>query len=366
MARSRPQTAELPACYAIVHPGLEDLAADEIQRDLGAEIRRTAPGIVVFRIDPIDERVLRMRLTEDVFLFAWGTDQLTHRAADLDSIERWTARSVDWQHLLRIHHEIRPRPKGKPSYRLVTQMDGKFVYQRRDAGKAMARGLGGHIPDSWRPAEENASVEIWLTIDGSTAVCGLRLSDRDMRHRSYKIEHRPASLRPTVAAAMVRVAALRPGQVVLDPMCGAGTLLAESLAYAERFRSDGIHTRGGDIEFAAVRAALINLRRLGRTELCRWDARQLPLANAEMDLILSNPPFGKQLSNPEEIGPLYRSMTQEYDRVLKPGGQAVLLASDAGLLREACESCRWHPTRRIRLRILGQSATISAWRKPGG
>ena len=144
MARSHSQPPEVPACYAIVHPGLEELAAEEIQRDLGAEIRRTAEGIVVFRVDAVDSRLLEMRLTEDVFLFGWGTDQLTYRATDLDQIERWTARSVDWQHLLRLHHDIRPRPKGKPSYRLVTQMDGKHVYMRKDAGKALARGLGGH------------------------------------------------------------------------------------------------------------------------------------------------------------------------------------------------------------------------------
>src|SRR5438094_843688 len=92
--------------------------------------------------------------------------------------------------------------------------------------------------------EETASEEIqrahgrefWLSIDGATAVCGLRLSDKTMRHRTYKGEHLPASLRPTVAAAMVRLAEVRPGQAVLDPTCGAGTLLAEQLLAAAKFR----------------------------------------------------------------------------------------------------------------------------------
>src|SRR5438477_142615 len=83
------------------------------------------------------------------------------------------------------------------------------------------RGLGGKCPAAWRPAEENAAVEFWLTLDGATAVCGVRLSDRTMRHRTYQLEHRPASLRPTVAAAMVRLAEVRPPHVLADPMCGA-------------------------------------------------------------------------------------------------------------------------------------------------
>ena len=299
MARSRSSPPPLPACYATVQPGLEEIAAEEIERDLKGEVKRTARGVVVFRVEPIDRRLLALRTTEDVFLLAWGTDALSYRAEDLDKIQRWTARDADWGALLRLHHAVRPRPKGRPTYRLVTQMEGKHAYLRKDAAKALARGLAGHFHDTWRPAEENAAIEAWLSIDGATAVCGLRLSDASMRHRTYKLENRPASLRPTVAAAMVRLAAARPGHVVLDPMCGAGTLLAEQLAYAERFRGAALAVHGGDIDFSAVRAAAVNLRRLGAPGLCRWDATRLPLVGASSDRIVSNPPFGKQLASPE-------------------------------------------------------------------
>src|SRR6202044_1905483 len=108
-------------------------------------------------------------------------------------------------------------------------MEGEHGYLRRDVRKALAQGLSGKFPDSWKPAEENAAIEVWLSIQEATAVCGLRLSDRTMRHRTYKLEHRPASLRPTVAAAMVRLAEVRPAQTILDPICGAGPNLAEYL-----------------------------------------------------------------------------------------------------------------------------------------
>jgi 23S rRNA G2445 N2-methylase RlmL len=225
---SRPRTPPpLPPCYALVQPGLEPVASEEIERDLGGEVKRTGRGLVVFRVPAIDDRLLGLRTVEDVFLLAWGTDQLTYRAEDLDKIRRWTSREADWNQLLRLHHAVRPKPKGKPTYWLVTQMEGKHGYRRVDARKALAQGLAGKLPASWRAAEEKAAVEVWLTIEGATAVCGLRLSDRTMRHRTYKLEHRPASLRPTVAAAMVRLAEIRPRHQVLDPMCGAGTILAE-------------------------------------------------------------------------------------------------------------------------------------------
>jgi 23S rRNA G2445 N2-methylase RlmL len=388
MAKHRP-TPELPPCYALVVPGLEPIAADEIRARLGGDVRRTERGTVVFRVPEIDGSVLRLRTAEDVFLFAWGTDQLSYRSDAPEQIRRWTRHEVDWPNLLRLHHAVRPR--GKPTFRLVTQMTGEHGFQRRDAGRALAEGLAGKFPPGWRQVEENATVEVWLTIHGATAVCGVRLSDRTMRHRTYKTEHLPASLRPTVAAAMVRLAEVEAGQTVLDPMCGAGTILGEALYVTRpRVRKRGrdsfpqesrplFRTRkrgeeaeeevprvwGGDIDLNTLHAARSNLWRLGPVFLARWDARRLPLPDACVDRIVSNPPFGKQLGRPEEIGPLYRSMAREYDRVLRPGGRAVLLVGDLTPLRDATRPLAWSPVRQVRARVLGQEAFLTVWRKGG-
>jgi tRNA G10 N-methylase Trm11 len=123
---------------------------------------------------------------------------------------------------------------------------------------------------------------------------------------------------------------------------------------------------GGDLDFGAVRAAAANLRHLGPAVLARWDARRLPLAEGSVDRVVSNPPFGKQLGRPEEIGPLYRDRVAEYDRVLRRGGHAVLLAAEAAPLRAAARAVAWKGLREVKVRILGQSAVISVWRKPEG
>jgi len=354
---SKHRATELPACYAVVLPGLEDVAAEEIKATLGAEIKRKGYGLVVFRAPEIDANILRLRTTEDVYLLAWGSDSLTHRAEDLDKIRKWTARDADWPRLLQIHHALRPKPKGKPSYHLVTQMTGTNAYRRIDAGQALAQGLVGKLPASWRLVNEDAAVEVWLTLHGTTAVCGLRLSDRTMRHRTYKLEHLPASLRPTVAGAMVWLAEARPGQTILDPMCGAGTLLAETLAAT----GGKVRAWGGDLETNALRAARINLRHNERVHLARWDATRLPLATDSVDRLICNPPFGKQLSAPEEVPVLYRRMIPEFQRVLRPGGKAVLLVSEYPPLREAARQAGWQRQREVRVRVLGQMAVLSVW-----
>lgn len=352
----------------MVQEGLESVAAEEIEQALNGSIKRTGAGIVVFRLNDIDRSVLQLRTTEDIFLYGWGTDELSYRAKDLDSIERWTER-VPWDSLLKIHHAITPKPKGKPTYRFVAQMTGVHGYRRIDALKAMSRGLAGVLPASWKHAEENASVEIWLTIHGATALCGMRLSDRTMRHRTYKYEHLPASIRPTVAAAIARLADLKPGQTVLDPMCGAGTLLAEAhLATKGRKTSEGAEWSmrfvGGDIDPGHLRAAQVNLRQFGITDLQTWDARELPIENASADRIVCNPPFGKQLSTPAEIVPLYREAVREMDRALKSGGKAVLIVADAKALRLAAERVGWKEQRHVQVRMLGQRAFIGVYRKP--
>ncbi len=352
----------LPACYAMVHRGLEEIAADEITRDFGGEVKKSGRGIVAFRLPELDRELLRLRTVEDVFLLAWGSDELPYTSEALERIEQWT-RKAPWQDLLRWHHAIHPKPAGKPTYWLVAQMAGQHGYRRIDARRALARGLAGVFPSRWRMAEANAAVEVWLTIQGTQAVCGLRLSDRTMRHRPYKREHVPASLRPTVAAAIVRLAGTGPGMVVLDSMMGAGTILAEQAEWARERGWPDLHLWGGDRDRFAVQAALINLRRFRPEILARWDSCQLPLPTNSVDRVLCNPPYGRQLGTEENLHDLYRRAVHEWNRVLKPAGRAVLLVGDPRPLLDAIRPVGWSAQRQYRLRLLGLPAFLSVWRK---
>lgn len=367
MSRSGRPTAEkpLPPLYAMTHGGIETIAADEITRDLDGEVKKTSRGLVVFRVDELTDAVLELRTTEDVFLLAWGSNSLTYTAADLDTIRTWTARKADWPHLFKLHHKLRPKTKGRPTYHIVCQMQGEHGFRRADAREAFVAGLQGKIPHGWQYSNENAWLELWLSIYSKTAVCGVRLSDRTMRHRTYKLEHIAASLRPTVAAAMVRLAGIGPGMTVLDPMCGAGTILAEALDIAgKRSRAGKVHVVGGDVDPNAVFVASQNLEKMGPVDLARWDATALPLETTSVDRIVSNPPFGKQLSSIDQIGPLYEAASAEWDRVLRPGGRAVLLAMEQEGLRRVLMARKWSISRQIRVRLLGQPAVLSVWNKP--
>ena len=115
-----------------------------------------------------------------------------------------------------------------------------------------------------------------------------------------------------------------------------------------------------------LRAAASNLHKVGPALLAHWDATRLPLASTSVDRVICNPPFGKQISTPEEIGPLYRGAVRECHRVLKPGGRAVFLVSEPDALRNAVKVHHWQPSRELRVEVLGQPATIGVWRSRAG
>ncbi len=369
MSRNRrPASADhpTPALYAMTHSGLEAVAAEEIVRDLGGEVKKVSRNLVVFRLNTITPDVVKLRTTEDVFLLAWGSNSLTYRADDLQTIQSWTARKAKWADLFKVHHAIRPKTKGKPTYRIVCQMSGEHGYRRTDARDSFRAGLAQHFQKGWLPAAENAWLEAWLTIVDDRAVCGLRLSDRTMRHRTYKHDHIAASLRPTMAAAMVRLAGAGPGMTVLDPMCGAGTIPAEQVELSNKRKAGGVRVLAGDLDPQAVFVASENLAKFGGVDIARWDATKLPLAAESVDRIVCNPPFGKQLLRIEDIPPLYTNFARECDRVLRPGGRAVFLVAEQKALAGPLQGRGWTCTRQFRVRILGTLAVMSVWQKPGG
>ena len=59
-----------------------------------------------------------------------------------------------------------------------------------------------------------ADLNVRLFIEHETASVGLRLGQVPLQERRWKRAHRPGSLKPPVAAAMLRLAGLAPGQDV--------------------------------------------------------------------------------------------------------------------------------------------------------
>ena len=133
----------------------------------------------------------------------------------------------------------------------------------------------------WEIADP-ADLEIWiLEFSRRRFSVGFRMTPSDHRRRGGRQIERPASLRPVVAAAMLRLPG--PGQrLVLDPFCGGGTILQEAMAV----RRVAI---GSDISEEAIVASEANVP---GALLIQADASALPFRESSCDAIVSNLPFG--------------------------------------------------------------------------
>ncbi|MGH8880590.1 MAG: TRM11 family SAM-dependent methyltransferase [Stackebrandtia sp.] len=143
----------------------------------------------------------------------------------------------------------------------------------------------------------------------------------------------PASTNPVIASVMVRLAKIEAGQTVLDPMCGAGTLLATAEAMAS-----GARLLGSDHDRRWVRATRDNIA--AAAKLWRGDARKLPLADGSVDRMVANLPFGKRVGSHTGNKTLYPAVLGELARVLTAKGRAVLLTEDKRLFTETVQRTR--------------------------
>jgi len=157
-----------------------------------------------------------------------------------------------------------------------------------------------------------------------------------------------------VAAALASLVGVRPGMKVLDPCCGAGTILIEA-----QFHQAEIW--GGDIDLQAVRAARQNAAEANApVGLQCWDACSLPIADESVDRVISNLPWGRAVRTPGSLKILYAGIGTEIERVLIPGGQVAILTNQPDLVQ--IEGLKFET--RIEISLFGQTPTILIWRKP--
>ncbi len=348
--------------YAFVAPGLEEIAQREITARLGAEQQGKQRGVVFFATDAPPQDLLELGTTEDVFALVVRGRVETSREG-LAQAGALVAESPLFEEAVGAHRRARPKRIKRITYRIVAQRrGGQQRYVRQEMRRALQRAVAWRFP-RWKHMAEKALLEVWSLETKGELICGVRLSDETMRHRTYKVAQVEASLRPTVARALVMLSEPADGDVFLDPMCGAGTILIER----------GMHGRyaqllGGDIRSDAVAATRTNVGpRYKPIEIRQWDARDLPLDEGSVDQVVCNLPFGKKIGAPQALRSLYEGFASEVARVLKAGGVAVCLTSERTLLAEAFGA--WpdlYMERVFPVEVLGQKAFCCKLKKLTG
>ena len=376
-------------------------------RELG---RRNVPdraGITIFTA-PHPEPLRLLRTSEDVFAVVGYRHGLTADPTALERIAAIAREAPYVEQALAMRTRLMPgtRSGRRLRYRVIARMAGEHQFRRVDMARAISRGIAERGDHNWRPSPDEADVEFWAMLLPSSLlkksshsafhsavsparrgelkeesqlsnrvlrlpfqqmpsvnpsqhpanelILAIRLSDERLRHRDYKVAHLPGSLRPSVAAALALLSKPMPEDVVLDPLCGVGTLLIER-AHMERYRL----LIGCDRDAKALSAARENVGpRYKPLELHGWDATALPLPDSSIAKIITNLPWGIRHGSHEDNRRLYPRILQEFHRLLQPGGKIVILTGETRLMSDLITRGLLRPDKILRVSILGASAAV--------
>lgn len=338
--------------FARVSAGLEPLAWGEIERIGAARLLALGHRRVDFAYAGEPAALLGLRAVDDVYVTVARMNGLDHTRATLARLSAKLA-TVDFAPALALVASVRALP-DIPQYRVTASHLGRRNYSRYDVEGAVERALTPLLP--WRfvlnhPDEPEPDLDLRVLLEDDWVLLGLRLAAAPLHRRDYKQASRPGSLKAPVAASLLLLAAAPLGAALLDPACGAGTILAEAWALDP--------TRvivGGDLDAESLALARTNLDSQGAPArvaeaastiapadepagviLYAGDARAVPLPASSVGAVVSNLPWGSQAPLAEEVGEVYRAMLREVARVLAPGGRAVLLTDQAEAMRAALD-----------------------------
>ncbi|KAJ4433545.1 hypothetical protein ANN_15854 [Periplaneta americana] len=177
----------------------------------------------------------------------------------------------------------------------------------------------------WKVDLRNPKMEIYVHANEEYFTIGLPVVPRPLSERRY-LKH--IALRSTVCYAMLLcVGSLVAGAVLLDPMCGAGTLITEA---AMNFQA--ITVIGVDIDILQLKKANENVHSAIPTksvvELIHADVAHLPLKNESVNCIVCDLPFGRKFGTPGEVKNLIPMALLEMNRILILSGRIVFLINE--------------------------------------
>jgi putative N6-adenine-specific DNA methylase len=173
-------------------------------------------------------------------------------------------------------------------------------------------------------------MRIFAFLDARNITLYLDTSGEALFKRGWRLDTGDAPLRENLAAGLLRVAGWKPGEVLFDPMCGSGTILAEAAqmlagippgarrAFAfEKFNAhDAAAWRtmkgsvkpnplpaeptifGSDISGDMIVMARGNLQRAGipfEVPLKQIEAQEVKPPSAQPGYLVTNPPYGERI-----------------------------------------------------------------------
>jgi putative N6-adenine-specific DNA methylase len=353
------QPTSAVSAFATTGPGLEPLLRAELEA-LGYGGLKSGVSGVSFRTDRhgLERACLTLRTVHRVLWTLGGVD-----GSSADSLYRTTRELVRWSGLVPpdATFAVAATVRNNPALR-----DQRYVaLVVKDAIVDALRDDRGTRPDI---DVEDPDILVRVSLSGRQGIVSLDAGGKTSLHaRGYRTDAGEAPLRETLAAALLMLSEWHPGEPLVDPMCGAGTLAIEAALLGVRrapglvarshgrsygferwpgFRPDrlarlvaaleadqrpaeGLRILGSDVSSAAIRQSRENADRAGldrealafhRADALNWT----PGSDTPPGLIVANPPYGARLGGPREALALYAAFGRHLREVARGWRVAIL------------------------------------------
>ncbi len=343
---STPESPEHRNLFASTVHGLEHLAAAELT-ELGCRVVSVRKRQVLLaapepcstdRPRTVDDLLIQIARTVDPGPTKADLQRLRHLldAADLKPV------NADFDH-------------GDPVLTVSASMIGRRTYNRHDIedaiGSVLAERLGARFASRSGGIRPPAGAAEWRAVlSPEGLLLGYRGRRPPLHRRAWKTASIRGTLHPPVAAAMARLAGIETGMTVLDPCCGAGTILVEARELAPS--GDFI---GSDLNPEALAASVHNAQHLPGIAIAKSDAARLPMPTASIDRIVTNPAWGRQVAELQN----FPALLAAWRRIIADDGRLVCLVPPELLRHFEAERSGWQVVESHQLSLSGQHPVIA-------
>ena len=139
-----------------------------------------------------------------------------------------------------------------------------------------------------------------------------------------RTETHPTPLLPPIAYCMIRLTSPKNDELLVDPMCGCGTIpIMAALEWSN------LRILGSDISSGYIACAKRNAETLGigkRVSFTESDIADLGSKVADTNIIAVNPPYGIAVRTRDEISRVYDILLEKASKILLKGGRIAIVS----------------------------------------
>ena len=303
--------------FVLTTRGLEDVALQDLKGTIGKikiiskEYRR-----IVFDYNGEPKKLLNLKCVDDVFIFL-KIFKVDHYRTSLKNFVSEIDK-INFKKTIEFLSNIRLFDK-ETTFSITASNIGKKNYTLTEIKELLI----SLLIKKYKWELNNLTyqdINIRLYIEHDFVLIGLRLGKSPLHRRAYKTQTLPGSLKASVANCLLRLANVKKSDVVLDPMCGVGTIPIEAVIF-------GARAIAGDIDKHALQIAKKNsINASANIKFYNGDARKLPLENKSVDKIVSNLPFDRQIRFKTDVNKFFEEFLEECNRILKDDGKIIFLS----------------------------------------